>query len=419
MRPLLSLSPTEDCEKIAKKVSKLLKDLLVFTDEELGLVDPYSRQALLARLDDMRKEWRGSCFDYEQDKDCCVLANFRTAKNGHGAGRRRHQDGGGAAAVAPTAKKAKTLAPIAAAASPSSAGNSEAAIVNYLNGIQDKLALRVKTRLQIKIAADDDDSSTTKSCRVVLSGATCLKKLGQLIAYLTGHAADFHYHSQKGKSLKGSLFELRLNNNNNGEEEAVDGSPAAAAAAAAAVGWLGEKALAKKAAAAGAAYVLDKNVKIVQIFQGLVLGPSSGVVYDSDAARSVATMPGSLVWVSSSADDKNAKRYNVTVEGIVANKCDSGGNQPLPRLVTGESNNNSTKVFGKKSISATNHYLQADRQGPSFIVFRGTSQAELGAMAASCAANPLCAENGTVVGDYADMYFQPANVDSAGPPTQV
>lgn len=53
----LDTESPEDCDKIAKKISKILKDLHTFTDAEVGLVDPYSRKALLNKLGEMRQEW--------------------------------------------------------------------------------------------------------------------------------------------------------------------------------------------------------------------------------------------------------------------------------------------------------------------------------------------------------------------------
>ena len=40
----------------------------------------------------------------------------------------------------------------------------------------------------------------------VCSGSTSLKMLSQLVAYLTGHADDYRYHINRGKSLKGATW---------------------------------------------------------------------------------------------------------------------------------------------------------------------------------------------------------------------
>jgi hypothetical protein len=42
----LDTEEPEECEKVAKKVGKIASDLLWFQDSELGLVDPYSRNAI-------------------------------------------------------------------------------------------------------------------------------------------------------------------------------------------------------------------------------------------------------------------------------------------------------------------------------------------------------------------------------------
>jgi hypothetical protein len=83
----------------------------------------------------------------------------------------------------------------------------------------------------------------------VCSGATSLKKLSQLIAYLTGHADDYQYHIQRGRSLKGSYLELSL------DDKSCDRL------------WLGDKALAKKAQTEGVEHTLDKPIKVVHVFR--------------------------------------------------------------------------------------------------------------------------------------------------------
>jgi hypothetical protein len=143
----LDTESPEDCEKIARKVSKLLKDLLWFKDEEVGLVVPYSRKALFARFEHMQKEC--SYIDYMD----CIISQFKTAKNGRGMG--RPDD-----AQRPAAKKARTTVP----------SDPNHALVSYLSGISDKLSLRVKTHVQVKIARDAEPqnppSLLASSCRV-------------------------------------------------------------------------------------------------------------------------------------------------------------------------------------------------------------------------------------------------------------
>jgi hypothetical protein len=109
----------------------------------------------------------------------------------------------------------------------------------------------------------------------VCSGSTSLKMLSQLVAYLTGHADDYRYHINRGKSLKGSYLELSL------DEKSSDKL------------WLGDNALGKKAKTEGVGYTLDKPIMQVQVFQGLTVAIDSEMIFDSEESKGV-----SLVWIS-------------------------------------------------------------------------------------------------------------------------
>jgi hypothetical protein len=220
-----------------------------------------------------------------------------------------------------------------------------------------------------------------------------MKKLGQLVAYLTDESDDYHYHSQKGRSLKGSRFELEI----------LGGTGTSKV-------WLAEKALHKQATAAGATHLVDKTVKIVQVVQGLITGAYSGMVYDSEDAKKV-----SLVWVANNDKDH---RYQVTVQGILPNKCGEQW-EPLPRLVDDDNDNRSKKTGFKQNIHRTNTIFRGDRQSPPMMTFGGMSRQELQQKHAKRAAKPICSENGIMdLGDaFSEGYhFQEQKVQSAGPP---
>jgi hypothetical protein len=130
-----------------------------------------------------------------------------------------------------------------------------------------------------------------------------MKKFGQLCGFLTGNLPDFQYHSQKGKSLKGSRFEIHLGDS---------------------VIWIGEKAIAKQAASLRAAHVVDKTVKIVELFQGLITGAQTGMVYDSDTARMLATTEGSVVWSRTMASAflcQSKESWLPSVPSVRSNRC--------------------------------------------------------------------------------------------------
>ena len=365
---------TVNCE-IAKKVSKFMKDLLWFHDEELGLIDPFSRKSLLNRFALLAKDWNE--IDYMEHK-----VTFSTPKNGKGFGRRL--DTPGLASTAPVAKKAKTIAHFFGAASKD---NDSSNIVAHLDSLGDKLSLRAKTVVQLEIV----DSTKKKSCQVVCSGSISLKKVGQLVAFLTNHTSEYEYHIQRGKSLKGSYFELSID----GKSKLL----------------LGDNAVKKKAQAEGVGYALDKPIKIVQIFQGLTVAADSGMIFDSEASGEV-----SLVWISDKGD-----RYSLTAQGILPIKCLYNQILPMPRVVDDDYNNARKKTGFSKSIRIANTMLRGDRKAARDSFWFGVSAAEIKQMEQANLRRPVCRKDGSVDdrgrfdGGTAD--FSDELVRTAGPPT--
>jgi len=380
----------ESLVTIAAKIQKLWRDLLCFTDAELGLVDSNTdeggrcggtRHALLQKLVEVSTSWQNDSITDYLDKPFKGI-HVKTAKNGQGMGRPNAGGGGADAATntsaTPAAKKAKT-----AVISPDSAATAPI-LAKYISAIDDKLKSRVKTNLQLKISSD---AQPTKSVLVVVSGATNIKKLNQICAYLTGNDSTFQYHSQRGKCMKGSRVQLSYK----GETM-----------------WLADKPSAKKATAAGAAHAEDKNCKIVQLFQGLNKDVDGGIYYDSQQAKDFATAAGSVAWVS-----PDGERYNVTAQCIVANKC-VNSNELLPRVVTIEGREEadgyrdtrdfdmSTKTGFNMNVARTNDYMLGDRERRAdwLVIDRGgpgPSQAQLDRRVAAIASRALSDEDGASV----------------------
>ncbi len=359
---------TVNCE-IAKKVSKLMKDLLWFHDEELGFVDPFSRKSLLNRFGKLAKDWN------EVD-DVELKVTFSTPKNGKGMGRRLES-------TAPAPKKAKVMAQFFEAAS---GDNDSSGIVAHLNCLGDKLSLRAKTAVQLEIV----DSSKKKSCQVVCSGSISLKKVGQLVAFLTNHTSEYEYHIQRGKSLKGSYFELSTD----GKNKLL----------------LGDNAVKKKAEAEGVGYAVDKPIKIVQIFQGLTVGAESGMIFDSETSREV-----SLVWISDKGD-----RYSLTAQGILPIKCLRNQILPMPRVVDDDYKNARKKTGFEKSIRIANTMLRGDRKAARDSIWLGVSAAEIKQFEQANLRRPVCSKDGSV--DINGLFdgvatFSDELVRTAGPPS--
>lgn len=353
---------------VFEKVSKLLKDLLWFHDEELGLIDPFSRKSLLNRFGKLAKDWNE--LDYMDQK-----VTFSTPKNGKGLGRLE--------STAPVAKKAKTFAHFFGAASKD---NDSSIVVAHLDSLGDKLYLRAKTVVQLEIV----DSSKKKSCQVVCSGSISLKKVGQLVAFLTNHTSEYEYHIQRGKSLKGSYFEL-----------SIDGKKL----------LLGDNAVKKKAQAEGVGYVLDKPIKIVQIFQGLIVAADSGMIFDSETSREI-----SLVWVSDKGD-----RYSLAAQGILPIKCLWNQILPMPRVVDDDYNNARKRTGFSKSIRIANTMLRGNRQAARESSWFGVSDAEINKFEQANLRRPVCRKDGSV--DDRGRYnggianFSEELVSTAGPPS--
>jgi hypothetical protein len=365
----------EETEKIAKKMVKIIKDLLWFESTELGLNDPFSRKTLLYHLDRIANDWLGGA------------TKLKVAKNGFGMGRDKAPNA--APAAAKKAKVTHVPAPVASAAA--AGGIINVGMGGYLSAIDDKVALRIKTAVQLEIADMNDPS---RSSTVIVSGATCMKKISQLCAYVTDKSSEYQYGANKGSKLAGSRIEISL-----GDKKT----------------WLAEKSALKTAIAAGATLSVDKNVKIVQVFQGLTMGDDLGIAWDSEESKTLgAAAAAAVVWVAS-----DESRYSIQVQAIVPAKC-VRSKVPLPRIVVQNGNNENPRAknsFGK-FIHSSNRHIRAERSGPRFIVMRGTSQARIALMDAISTARPICDPDGTVPPCIFGLStrFTPECIASAGPP---
>eukprot|EP00536_Pseudo-nitzschia_multiseries_P012486 jgi/Psemu1/32211/gm1.32211_g len=217
--------------------------------------------------------------------------------------------------------------------------NNNAPLFEFLNALDsDKLALRSRTHVQLELL----DFTTMNSCQVVVSGGMDLKNLGQLLAFLTGFTQEYNWHSQKGKSLKDSSFALFFTG---GISLPIGG-----------------KAKIKDMGKTGYKGILDKSVKVAQIFQGLTIGPDSSLFYDSETARDIH-----LDWWSGChLRERPQKRLGITCVGIVANKCVRGRKPPLPRVVNdyvGMKENNKIGL-NDRFIYETNDILRGNRDIP-------------------------------------------------------
>jgi hypothetical protein len=387
----------EEIEKLAKRMVKFLRDLLWLTDAEFGFTDVRFRQGLVHYLEEVVcKNWTQDCEGYGYS---LPSMNLRTAKNGNGMGRALVDQN-----PAP-AKKAKTVpavaagaaaAEAAAAAAPVSSGGT-ASLVSYFSAIHDKIDLRVKTNVQLKIT-NHQDPKKTKSEYVVLSGAQDMKKVHHLVAYLTGCSPAFEYHSQRGTSTKGCRFELQ-----------VPGYKTC---------WIAEKASAKQAAAAGADAVVDKSVKIVQIFQALNINSGGGLVFDSDLAKTICRSTQALQFVT-----PTGQRFGIQVLAVCPSKADTGRSFPMPRVVVYKEGQRKTG-FGVLPLQQTKRVVQGDRKNPKLILIGGVTAAEVNKICYNGWIKPLCDEHGGQVcsvdrGSYSLNGFTTEAVLSAGPPSGV
>ena len=363
----------EECEKVAKKVSKLAKDLLWFEDSELGFVDNWSRRALLVWLEGMDTEWKE--IEWMESG-----ISFATKKNGWGMGR--------GCAPANPAKKARVdysaavsdttaTGTITTAGIDAAVGTTTGAVgatmprtfnLAYLGGIQDKLHLCIKTQLQLKISSL---ATPTKTTMVVVTGASDMKKINQVCAYVTGHTEAFEYRPNQGKILKGSRIEAST----------LGGG----------VLWLAEKTVCKQAEIAGVSHVVDKTLKIVQIFQGLNCYSSSptnlGITFDLELAQIIATAPNSVVWVAPTGE-----RYAIEVQVILSNKCCSS--LALPRIVTYDDEYKSQARTGfKLPVHKSNRLMRGNRQVGKYIGMRFMTKFQINQTNANVAAKALWLEN--------------------------
>ena len=188
----------EKVQQIAVRLSKMVKTMLWFTDAELGWTDAYSRKGFLGYIKKLVEDWKAS--------DCVeTFPNVRVPTNGNGMGRplvtKEKED------TNPAPKKKQMTLDFFRTGSTASKSSTSTSLASYFTQIHSKLDLRVKTMVQIRVT---NLKEPQKVEHVVLSGASDMKKVHQLLAYLTGCAETFLYHPQKGSSVKGCRFELSL-----------------------------------------------------------------------------------------------------------------------------------------------------------------------------------------------------------------
>jgi len=255
----------------------------------------------------------------------------------------------------------------------------------------------------------------------VVSGATSMKKISQLCAFLTGKTSSYHHHSQKGKNMKGSKMILRRENGTTTEL------------------WLAGKAMLKKATAANnVEFLEDKTVKVVEVFQGLCTDVDSGLKYDTNKAKNMNVGNNVVFQVSNASSSSSSasssatlvEEYVLTAEGIFPNKCMMSKELPLPRIVTQEHYPyNGNASFGyNMNIHRANSIMQGNRQGPKLLFSRGTSQSRVNQMCSQAQSKPLCDANGHIFNRIIPgidrstmdimkrMYWNDTNIATASPP---
>ena len=439
----INCEDVDGAHEIARKASKMLQDLLWFHDEELGIIDPFTRTSMINRLKRMVEEWKTGdslqrFFDYwkemEQDISDCVLKDlklvFGSAKNNHGKGRTLTTSSGSRAKDGPAAKRPRTTASSNIApedkdklkelcerllkrihskeeyiiihnkllsaekelleiqprlqppTTPAKRDN-VVGIFSHLEALGEKLPERCKTYAQLLVYEEDN---TKRSCQFVCSGSFSLEKLSQLVAFLTGHVYHYDYginrvSRNRETSLDGCYFEISVDGGKN-------------------VLWVGDSAIQKKAYLEGAGYAVDKTIKIAQVFQGLITS-KSGTVYDADKMKYVCTTFGmnydsdtkdiSLTWVSDKGD-----RFSVIAQGIIAiESCPiTYKTRPLPRVVDEDYFNTEKKTGFQKSIRRVNKILRGDRDVCAEARVKWNKEA-MEAMMTS----PICNADGTKVYD--------------------
>jgi len=402
---LLNVGDPNKNYKLYTSLSKLLHRLLEFSDDELGIIDPYTRENLKQFVWYITKDWKvqGSG---ESGKSETLRTTSTIASGENKDGKRRANEAAqrkvvpanldvnedGKDGLAPENQVAQRKAvPVAASKNKNDIDGSvpanqasqlrvpskstvpkktvtqsnSAPVVEYLNALgKGALALRSKTHVQLQIFSTD----TKESCHVVVSGGMDLKNLGQLLAFLTGHANEYNWHSQKGKSLKNSSFIVTL-----GEGEKLG---------------LGDKKQVKDMPKTnGFEGLLDKSVKICQIYQGLTTGLETSIVYDSEKAKLAE-----LYWASgASGPNCVSGLYKICCAGIVANKCVGGNKQPLPRAVNenvGMTGNNKM-AFSGRFLYKTNNVLRGDRNFAAERYLCSPSKSSSLKMANESAAKPI------------------------------
>lgn len=162
--------------------------------------------------------------------------------------------------------------------------------------------------------------------------------------------------------------------------------------------------MAKRAAALGASHRVDKLVRVVQIFQGLNCGMDAGITFDSDLARSVATIPGSVVWVA-----PNGERYGIELQAVVSNKCCR--RFPLPRIVTyGVEHVPEARTKFNLPLHKANRLMRGGRKCGDWIVHHSN----IDRTSANLVAMPLYQENGLPQESFRS--FDDDNLCAAGVP---
>jgi hypothetical protein len=75
--------------------------------------------------------------------------------------------------------------------------------------------------------------------------------------------------------------------------------------------------------------VVDKSIKIVQIFQALNVNSGGGLFYDSDLAKTICRSTQALQFVT-----PTEQRFGIQVLAICPSKADRGRSYAMPRIVT-------------------------------------------------------------------------------------
>ena len=290
-------------------------------------------------------------------------------------------------------------------------------VLDYLSTIHDKLPLRVKTHVQLTIYNQDDEND---SFQLVVSGNTTLRQLGQLLTILTSSSSSPKLEDQhpRGKrkqqrySLKktSSWFSLLIGDDTG--TNIGDGSS--------------NRALKHSCSQNEEMLIGDKSIKIVQIFQGLVMSPNSGMVWDSDQAAGMATYYDSLTWNLASMTQQSeqiSKTYYVVIDGVIADQCILHyKNCPLPRLVDENCFGNRRKAMMELNEKLFQHYSKDNGVGRRSETDNGNNidhYAFSDDHYSFRLLDPICYADGTVYGNTTKPFkknFSESNVYSAGAP---